>query len=151
MDLAYLPDRDVLSWDAVPTSVRVPILPHIESDDAQAILEHHESDAAAGGVQEPEHSTVMRPEIVTVTETMADGVHVDFDLGRHASAMSEVQDNHGTELSVDALTELTATVGKSARKLGESTMQKESTLKRVWSGFLDDLFGATGSNGTRAA
>ena len=141
IDFAYLPDMFDSYLDPSTTAIRVPILPHIESDDAQAILNHHELDAAAGGIEEAEHTSVMKPEIVTVSETLADGAHVDFDHNNHPSAMSEVQDSHGTEMTVDALTKLAGTVTKSARRIVEE-MPEQTTIKRVWSGFLDDLLGA---------
>ena len=139
IDFAYLPDIDA-SRESPRTEIRVPILPDIESDDAQAVLEHHNLDAEAGGIDDSEHAAVMKPQIVTVTETLADGAHIDLDLSGHASAMSEVQDNHGTEMTVDALTELAGTVGKSARKLVDK-VPEQTAIKRVWSGFLDDLLG----------
>lgn len=117
----------------------MPILPHIESDDAQALLDYHKLDAEAGGPDDVGHS-VMKPQILTVTETLADGAHVDLDLNNHASALSDVQDNHGTEMTVDALTELAGTVGKSARKLVDR-VPEQTAIKRVWSGILDDLLG----------
>lgn len=118
----------------------MPILPNIESDDAQAVLDHHKLDVSAGDLEEFNHATVMKPQILTVTETLADGAHIDLDLHGHASAMSDVQDNHGTEMTVDALTELASTVGKSARKLVDK-VPEQTVVKRVWSGFLDDLLG----------
>ena len=139
IDFTYLPDIDSSS-EPTRAEIRVPILPHIESDDAQAILDHHKLDVEAAGADDAAHSAVMKPQIVTVTETLADGAHVDLDLNGHASAMSEVQDNHGTEMTVDALTELAGTVGRSARKL-VGRVPEQTAVKRVWSGFLDDLFG----------
>ena len=139
IDFAYLPDIDI-SVESPGAEIRVPILPDIESDNAQAVLAHHHLDAEAGGIDDSEFSAVMKPQIVTVTETLADGAHVDLDLNGHASAMSEVQDNHGTEMTVDALTELAGTVGRSARKLADK-MPEQTAVRRVWSGFLDDLLG----------
>jgi len=141
IDFAYLPDMFGSTLDPAGTSLRVPILPDIDSDRAQAILDHHDLDVAAGGLQESEHATVMKPEIVTVAETLADGAHVDFDHNGHPSAMSEVQDNHGTEMTVDALTNLAGTVTKSARGLVDK-VSEPSTVQRVWNEFLDDLLGA---------
>jgi hypothetical protein len=141
IDFVYLPDQFDSSLEPSQTAIRVPILPHIESDEAQAILDSHDLDAAAGGIEEPEHSNIMKPEILTVTETLADGAHVDLDLRSHASAMSDVQDNHGTEMTVEALTDLAQTVGKSARKLVDQGPEP-TAAKRVWSGLLDDLFGS---------
>ena len=134
-----MPDID-FSLEPTRPEIRVPILLNVESDDAQALLDHHKLDAAVGGLEEPEKSTVMKPQIVTAMETLADGAHVDLDLHGHASAMSDVQDNHGTEMSVDTLTELASTVGKSARKLVDK-VPEQTAAKRVWSGFLDDLLG----------
>lgn len=139
IDFAFLPDIDS-SLESVRTEIRVPILPHIESDHANAMLDHHDIDAEAGGLDESGDSAIMKPQILTVTETLADGAHVDLNLNSHASAMSDVQDNHGTEMSVDALTELAGTVGKSARKLVDR-VPEQPAIKRVWSGFLDDLLG----------
>jgi hypothetical protein len=139
IDFAYLPDIDA-SLEPDRAEIRVPILAHIESDDAQAVLDKHNLNAEAGALGDSEHSAVMKPQIVTVTETLADGAHVDLDLNGHASAMSEVQDNHGIEMTVDALTELAGTVGKSARKLVDK-VPEQTAAKRVWSGFLDDLLG----------
>ena len=137
IDFAYLPELDDIPE---PTAIRVPVLPHIESDDAQAILDSHDLDVAAGGLKESEQSSVMKPEIVTVMETLADGAHIDLNLQGHASAMSDVQDNHGTEMTVDVLAGLAETVGKSARKLVDK-VPEPTAVKRVWSGFLDDLLG----------
>jgi hypothetical protein len=139
IDFAFLPDVDS-SLGPVRSEIRVPILPHIESDDANAMLDHHDVDAEAGGLDESGDSAIMKPQILTVTETLADGAHVDLNLNSHASAMSDVQDNHGTEMSVDALTELAGTVGRSARKL-VGNVPEQPAVKRVWSGFLDDLLG----------
>lgn len=140
IDFAYLPKLFDSSLDPKPTAIRVPILPHIESDDANAILAEHTIDAAAGGHAESEESTVMKPQILTVTETLADGAHIDLDLHSHASPMSDVADNHAVEMGVDALTQLSQTVGKSARKLVDKA-DDGSSVAKVWSGFLDDLLG----------
>jgi len=149
IDFAYLPSLFDSSLDPQPTAIRVPILPHIESDDAQAVLESHSVDVAAGGVEDSIESTVMKPEIVTVTETLADGAHVDLDLNAHPSSMSEVMDNHATEIALDSLMNLSETVGKSARKLVDS--MDEGTISRVWTGFLDDLLGEKRSRGPKMA
>lgn len=141
MDLAYLPKLFDGSLDPPPAGIRVPILPHIDSTEAQSTLAlNPELDAAAGGFHETGSDPVMRAQIVTAQETMADGgAYVDLDLRSHASPMSEVIDNHATELGIENLTELTETVGKSARKIVDQV--EESTLSKVWNGFLDDVFG----------
>jgi hypothetical protein len=149
IDFAYLPKLFDGSLDPPQAGLRVPILPHIDSTEAQSILaQNPEIDAAAGGFQEPGSSGVMKAQIVTVQETMADGgAHVDLDLKSHASPMSEVVDNHAVELGIEHLTELTETVGKSARKIVDQV--EESTVSKVWKGFLDDLFGGKRGSGTR--
>jgi hypothetical protein len=43
-------------------------------------------------------------------------------------------------MTVDALTELAGTVGRSARKLVDK-MPEQTAVRRVWSGLLDDLLG----------
>jgi hypothetical protein len=148
IDFAYLPKLFDGSLDPPPAGIRVPILPHIDSAEAQDTLSRNpDIDAAAGGFQELEASNVMKAEIVTVQETMADGgAHVDLDLNSHASPMSEVVDNHAVELGIDRLTELTETVGKSARKMVDQV--EESTVSKVWKGFLDDVFGEKKGSGT---
>ena len=60
--------------------------------------------------------------------------------------MSDVHDgHHPTELSVEMLTALTQTVGKSAKQFVDMVKDKdEQTVRKIWSGFLDDLFGQKG-------
>ena len=141
IDFVYLPKLFDGSLDPPQAGMRVPILPDMESAEAQNILSRNpDIDAAAGGFQETGDSNVMKAQIVTVQETMADGgAHVDLDLKTHASPMSEVVDNHAEELGIDRLTQLTETVGKSARKMADHV--EESTMSRIWKGFLDDVFG----------
>ncbi len=153
IDFAYLPKLFDGSLDPPTAGIRVPILPHVDSTEAQDTLARNpDLDAAAGGFQEPggdsSSSNVMRAQIVTVQETMADGgAHVDLDLGSHASPMSEVVDNHATELGIDRLTELTETVGKSARKMVDHV--EESALSRIWKGILDDVLGEKRGSGSK--
>lgn len=141
MDFAYLPKLFDGSLDPPPAGIRVPILPDINSFEAQSTLARNpELDAAAGGFQETGGDQVMKAQIVTAQETMADGgAYVDLDLGSHASPMSEVIDNHAIELGIENLTELTETVGKSARKMVDQV--EESAVSKIWKGFLDDVFG----------
>lgn len=158
IDFAYLPKLFDGSLDPPPRGIRVPILPHMDSTEAQGILARNpELDAAAGGFQEPggnnnsknKTNSVMKAQIVTAQETMADGgAYVDLDLGSHASAMSEVVDNHDVELGIDRLTELTETVGKSARKMVDRV--DESGMRPIWKGLMDDIFGEKKSDGTRS-
>lgn len=158
IDFAYLPKLFDGSLDPPTAGIRVPILPHVDSTEAQVTLARNpDLDAAAGGFQEPggdisssSDSNVMKAQIVTVQETMADGgAHVDLDLGSQASAMSEVVDNHAVELGIDHLTGLTETVGKSARKMVDQV--EESAMSRIWNGLLDDVFGEKKGSGSRLA
>ena len=149
IDFAYLPSLFDSEYDLKPTEIRVPILHHVESDNAHASLaQHPDLDHAAGGHQESEQSNVMKPQIVTVTETLADGAHVDLDFHSHASPMSDVADNHSIEMGIDALSKLSHTVGQSARKLVDKPVEP-STMGRVWGEFLDDLLGEKRSSGPK--
>lgn len=149
IDFAYLPKLFDGSLDPPPPGIRVPILPDVDSTEAQTTLSRNpEIGAAAGGLQDTDSPDVMKAQIVTVEETMADGgAHVELDLNSHASPMSEVVDNHAEEIGIEHLTELTQTVGKSARKMVDRV--DESTVSRIWNGFLDDLFGEKKGSGTR--
>jgi hypothetical protein len=111
----------------------VPILPHIISDDAEAVLEKYPHlDSAAGGYQDTTgHDTQMKAQISAVNY-------------ESASALSDVHDgHHEVEMSVETLTNLTETVGKSSRQFVDAVLQGEGegTVRRVWSEFLDDLLG----------
>ncbi|OAL34194.1 hypothetical protein AYO20_06449 [Fonsecaea nubica] len=138
IDFAYLPKLHEESWRPSPPSIRVPILPYIQSEQAEAILERHpELDAAAGGYQDTQgYETIMKPQIFSVGDVA----------GGPASAMSDVHDgHHPTELSVEMLTALTETVGKSARQFVDMVKDKDqATIRKIWTGFLDDLFGQQG-------
>lgn len=145
IDFAFLPKLFDSSLYPAPAAIRVPILPHIESDDAEAVLEKFpELDAAAGGYQTTDsgHVQIMKPQIVTVHETMAEGTHVE-GVSHTTSAMSDVHDgHHAEEMSVDMLTELTETVGNSARRLVDMAKDKDQgSVRTLWNGFLDDLLG----------
>jgi SAP domain len=149
IDFAYLPKLFDGSLDPPKRGIRVPILPDVDSSEAQNTLSRNpELEADAGIIEDADNSNVMKAQIVTVQETMADGgAHVDLDLSSHASAMSEVVDNHAVELGIEHLTDLTRTVGKSARKLVDRV--DESAVSTVWKGFLDDVFGEKRGSGTR--
>ncbi len=140
IDFAFLPKLFEESWGPAPAAIRVPILPSIQSDHAEAVLDKYpELDAAAGGYQDtPGHDTIMKPQIF----------HTGED-GGGVSALSDVHDgHHPTELSVEMLTALTDTVGKSARQFLDQVKDKdEQTIRKIWSGFLDDLFGQKGKGG----
>ena len=138
IDFAYLPKLFEDSWGPSPAAIRVPILPNVQSDHAEAVLEQYpELDAAAGGYQDTEgHQTLMKAQIS----------HYGQETGSSASVMSDVHDGHHEgELSIEMLTTLTNTVGKSAKEFVDMVKDKdEETIRKIWSGFLDDLFGQKG-------
>lgn len=142
IDFAYLPKLFETNGNE-PAAIRVPILPDIESDHAEAILEKYpELDSAAGGYQDtPGHDTVLKAQISTV----------NGDHDSPASPFSDVHDgHHATEMSVEMLTTLTETVGKSARQSVDPVKDEdEATVRKIWTGFLDDLFGGP-QKGARA-
>jgi len=134
IDFAYLPKLFETSGNE-PAAIRVPILPDIESDQAEAILEKYpQLGSAAGGYQDtPGQDTVLKAQISTV----------NGDHDSPASPFSDVHDgHHATEMSVEMLTKLTETVGNSARQFVDLVKDKdEVTVRKMWTGFLDDLFG----------
>ena len=133
IDFAFLPKLFEGVWGPQPAAIRVPILPHVESDDAEAILEKYpELDSAAGGYQDTTgHDTQMKAEISSIDDAVS-------------SAMSDVHDGHPTELTVEMLTALTETVGKSARQFADSMKSKdEGEIRRLWNEFLDDFLGSS--------
>lgn len=72
-------------------------------------------------------------------------------LGTPASAMSDLHDgHHDKEMSVDMLTVFTEKAGNSAQQFANMVKDKdEQTIRKVWSGFLDDLLGGP-QKGARA-
>lgn len=150
IDFAYLPKLFDGSLDPPQTSIRVPILPNVDSTDAQSVLaQNPKLGAAAGGLQESDNvnsNEVMKAQIVTVQETMADGgAHVDLGAEGRASHMSEATDNQTVELGIEHLTEFAARMTKP-----DSGAQEEaSDLRKLWNGLMDDLFGEKKENGSR--
>jgi len=136
IDFAYLPKLFEASFGPEPASIRVPILPDIVSDHAEAVLEKYpELDSAAGGYQDTQgHNTLLKPQISSVDDNSSS-----------ASAMSDLHDgHHATEMSVEMLAALSETVGKSAQQFVEMVKDKdEATVRKIWTGFLDDLFGSS--------
>lgn len=133
VDFAYFPKLFAPEFNAEPAAIRVPIMPHVDSDSAEAMLERYpELDAAAGSYQDTNAGeNVMKPQISAVNDDSA-------------SAMSDVHDGHYiSEMSVEALTALTDTVSKSARQFA-GAVEEDSTVRQLWSGFLDDLLGPKG-------
>lgn len=138
MDFVYFPKLFEGSFVPEPATIRVPILPHVESDVAEAVLEKFpELDAAAGAYQDTDSgANVMKAEISSA----------DSQSGA-ASPMSDVHDgNLPQEMSVEMLTKLTETVSDSARQIANAMKNKdESTARKLWNGLLDDLFGSKGA------
>ncbi len=63
--------------------------------------------------------------------------------GAEMSHMSDVGDGHTTEMSVETIAQLSGILGNKAQKFVEMVKDKdESTIRKLWSGFLDDVFGA---------
>ena len=115
---------EVEEVDTIQT-IRVPILPDAFDNPSP--------------VQEIVHEegTAMKPEIYTVSDpdgTLASETKV--------SSLQDVVDNHALELDPYNLTE---TVTRAAKQLGEKVESEvggtTSDLKKVWDGFVDDLFG----------
>lgn len=136
VDFAYFPKLFAPEFNPEPAAIRVPILPHVDSDSAEAVFERYpELDAAAGGYQDTNagnDGAVLKPEISAIN-------------GDTASAMSDVHDGHHIEeMSVEALTSLTETVSKSARQFVDKAQTNDSTVRQIWDGFLDDLLGPKG-------
>lgn len=140
IDFAYLPSMSSSDFDfePQPAAIRIPILPHIESDHAEATLDKFpQLDAAAGGYQDTDAGvSIMKPEISTV----------DSSIITNFSAMSDVHDGSPREMSVEVLSKLTETVNQASRQFAEVIkdvkVKDEATMRKLWSGFLDDLFGA---------
>ena len=69
VDFAYLPKLFEEQLGFVPAAIRVPILPHIDSDSAEAVLEQYpELEAAAGGYQDTAgEASLMKAEISEIS------------------------------------------------------------------------------------
>jgi len=118
-----------------PAKFRVPVMPNILSDDAEARLEQFPGlEAAAGGYQGTDVgvAAIMKPQI----ETAAHSESVNI------SHMSDIGDGHTNEMSVETLSQLTTLLGNNAQKFVDKIKDKdESTIRQLWNGLLDDIFG----------
>lgn len=136
VDFAYLPKLFSEEFAVRPAQIRVPILPNILSDDAEERLERFpDLEAAAGGYQGSDGGEfrIMQPQIETASQKT----------GSEMSHMSDVGDGHTTEMSIDTLSQLSNILGNNAQKFVEMVKDKdEGTIRKLWSGFLDDVFGA---------
>lgn len=136
IDFAYLPDLFAADFSPKTAVIRVPILPNILSDDAEARLEEYpDLEAAAGGYQGTHGgvAAIMKPQIETASQkTSAEMSH-----------MSDVGDGHTNEMSVDTLTKLTDILGSKGQEFVEAVKGKdESTVRQIWNSLLDDMFGS---------
>jgi len=136
VDFAYLPKLFSEEWGPQPAALRVPILPNVFSDDAENRLEKFpELEAAAGGYQATDGGApaIMKPQIETASEKNSGEM----------SHMSDVGDGHTTEMSIETLSQLSNILGNNAQKFVDMVKDKdESTIRKLWGGFLDDVFGA---------
>lgn len=110
-------------------------MPSIFSDDAEARLEGYpDLDAAAGGYQGSDGGApkLMQPQIETVEEKSP----------AEMSHMSDIGDGQTHEIPVETLSQLSSIMGDSGKKFVEMVKDKdEGTIRKLWSGFLDDLLG----------
>lgn len=121
IDFAYMPQH-TLDEAAPPEVMRIPLLPH-----------NFFPPRAEQGLGEA-IDDVIRPEISLVS---ASSTHIESP-----SAMSEVTDNHAVD--VDPY-DLTNKVTAAATKTAEDAMNRrreEGTVRELWNGLLDDLFGS---------
>lgn len=106
------------------------------SDDAESRLDKFpELEAAAGAYQATDGGApaIMQPQIETASEKN----------GAEMSHMSDVGDGQTTEMSVETLSQLSSILGNNAQKFVDMVKDKdESTIRKLWTGFLDDVFGA---------
>ncbi|KAB2579081.1 DNA-binding SAP [Lasiodiplodia theobromae] len=109
IDFAYLPESTA---EAESFNVRVPLLPDVNFNSPRAQT-----------IEELESPQPMRPEISTVS--------ADTTYFHAPSALSDVTDNSAIDFQGLA----SAATSAASR----SVAQTESTIKRVWNGFLDDL------------
>ena len=139
VDFAYLPKLFSDEFGPQPAKIRVPVMPSIFSDDAEARLEEYPSlDAAAGGYQGTDAGVhLMKPQIETVVERD----HAQM------STLSDVGDGHTNEMSIETLADLSGILGTNAQKFVDMVKDKdETTIRTMWNGFLDDLLGAKQQN-----
>ena len=106
----------------LPEVTRIPLLPN--SDPPPPGREN--SDEAPIG-------RVIRPEISIVS---GDGTQLDMP-----SAISEVTDNHAAELDPYDLTSKVAAAASKAPGQATKKPEEPGSVKAIWNGFLDDLFG----------
>lgn len=122
LDFAYMPQH-TLEEAAPPEIQRIPLLPH-----QQSTIPRAEEDLGEA------IDSVIRPEISTIS---ANSTHIESP-----SAMSEVTDNHAIDLDPY---NLSSKVTAAANRTAEDALDKikeAGTVRQLWSGLLDDLFGS---------
>ncbi|KAJ9642408.1 hypothetical protein H2201_004801 [Coniosporium apollinis] len=118
IDFMYIPDFDP-DLDADEPMMRVPLLPQTKAAPPMYDIEAHET-------------PVMEPQIFTVA---ADGTHISAP-----AAMSDVHDNTAMNIDFEGMANrATKTV------TGKSVEEQVGTVRQVWNGLLDDLFGPKAS------
>lgn len=121
IDFAYMP-KHTLEEATPPEVIRIPLLPH-----------NFFPPRTEQGLEEAVEP-VVRPEISLVS---ANGTHIE-----NPSAMSEVTDNHAIPLDpYDLTSKVTAAATKTAEDAVDK-IRKAGTVRELWSGLLDDLFGS---------
>ncbi|EKG21906.1 DNA-binding SAP [Macrophomina phaseolina MS6] len=111
IDFAYLPET-VAETEAL--NVRVPLLPDVNFNSPRA-----------QSIEEAEVIVPMRPEISTVS--------ADTTYFHAPSALSDVTDNSAIDFQ--------GLVGAVNAAASKGVAETEGTLRKVWSGFLDDILG----------
>ncbi|KAL8907896.1 MAG: hypothetical protein Q9207_001133 [Kuettlingeria erythrocarpa] len=105
-----------------PEIVRIPLLP-----------QNFFPPRTEQGLEEAVES-VIRPEISLVS---ANSTHIESP-----SAMSEVTDNHAIDLDPYNLTNKVAAAATRTAEDAVDKMREAGTVRELWSGLLDDLFGS---------
>lgn len=148
----YIPDFDP-DLDADAPMMRVPLLPQTKASQPLYDIEARETPVSFARTPNLQFSTlafagvgireglvwadstlhqVMEPQIYTVA---ADGTHISAP-----AAMSDIHDNAAMNIDFEGLAnQATKTV------TGKSVEEQVGTVKQVWNGFLDDLFGPKAS------
>ncbi|KAI4245038.1 MAG: hypothetical protein L6R40_002637 [Gallowayella cf. fulva] len=117
IDFTYMPQH-ALEEAAPPEVIRIPRLPHNFSKTS-----HEEA-----------VESVVRPQISLVS---ANSTHIESP-----SAMSDVTDNHAVELDPFDLTNKVTAAASMMAELPLEKVREAGTVRQLWSGLMDDLFGS---------
>ncbi|KAL8720355.1 MAG: hypothetical protein Q9225_002783 [Loekoesia sp. 1 TL-2023] len=122
IDFAYMP-KHTLEEATPPEVMRIPLLPH-----------NFLPPRTDQGLEEAVDN-VVRPEISTVS---ANSTHIESP-----SAMSEVTDNDAIDLDpYDLTNKVMAAATKTAKDTTGQISREAGTVRQLWSGLLDDIFGS---------